>query len=247
MGFTAFVWIAGFVGLCGLLAAAVVGGSRRSQRLRAEFASLSDEARLKRDTEDPARLAIFLAELRSSDWTNNAGALAALQTARDGAGRLAQYEMSYYFRKRRRSGLKSILYRFVAWSMGLIGVLSPLIAPIHEKLNGLKDLGYAAFAVAGALLLANELFGGTRAHIRYINAQLTLERLTIGFAVNWEAWRAVAVRAEEGTVDVERGLALIEQYLTAISDAVAGETAAWSETLQKALENLSASARKPDA
>ena len=85
--------------------------------------------------------------------------MSALFLAVDG---LAEAEVTYYYRRRGTRALISSITRFIAWLLGSIGLLLPLLAGTSSTtFKELGQFGYAFLATAASFLAANSLFGGT--------------------------------------------------------------------------------------
>jgi hypothetical protein len=99
--------------------------------------------------------------------------------------------------------------------------------------------GYVFLAGAAILLLANEVFNGTRSHIRFITAQLTIERLVLLFSIDWERWRG-----NKGTLDDAFGL--LTRFGTELHAVMRAETDEWGAAMEAALQSVAARAKAGD-
>ncbi len=164
-------------GLCAVACTCIV-------YLRIQHASADDH---------PRRMQTFTNVLASVDWKRGDDVPMALQPVRAALLAFIQHELDYYYRVRRGSSMRSNLFRILAWVFATLGVIAPLASAAlgHDW----SKAGYLFFAAAGAVLVANELFGGTTGHIRYITAQIAIEQRVSAFALDWEAWSFATARA----------------------------------------------------
>lgn len=178
--------------------------------------------------EDPRRIQAFRSKLDGLNWDkqNVVDSLSILFAAVDD---LAEAEVQYYYRRRGTRAWISGTTRFVAWLLGSVGLLLPLLAgtaaPIFKEWG---QYGYAFLAAAASCLAANSLFGGTEGHIRFVSTQLELERLITASRVEWCKYLA----EPHGTDDeIAQGFSLILAYANSLHTATIAETGHWGETL----------------
>lgn len=150
--------------------------------------------------------------------------------------KLCQAEIDYYYGRRVASGGWSLIFRLVAVAAGTIGIVAPLIPPGAEFLGGLRPWGYPSIALAGGAITANQVFGSTENHRRYVSAQIQLEFFLTRYQLAWvdllgvmedisdEKWRAA--------------IALNDTLLADMHSTLREETHAWGELISKQLEEL---------
>jgi hypothetical protein len=127
--------------------------------------------------EDPKKLDDFKQKLLGLSW--EAGKeIASIKGAFEAVDALANSEVLYYYSERRSRSRLSGWLRFFSWLFGTVGILLPLLATAYLPSSaGLMPWGYVALAIAASLLTANALFGASTGHIRFVTAQLSLEKL----------------------------------------------------------------------
>ncbi|MFN3579238.1 MAG: SLATT domain-containing protein [Pseudomonas sp.] len=178
--------------------------------------------------EDPRRIQAFRAKLEGLSWDKQsaAGSLSTLFAAVDD---LAEAEVHYYYRRRGTRAWVSGVTRIGAWLLGTIGLLLPLLAGTAAAMfQDWGQYGYAFLAAAASCLAANSLFGGTEGHIRFVLAQLELERLITTSRVGWCQYLAGPHETDEGLAE---GFGIILGYANALHTATLAETGRWGETL----------------
>lgn len=179
--------------------------------------------------EDPRRIKAFRAKLEGLAWDKQSAvkSLSALFAAVDD---LAEAEVYYYYRRRGTRAWISGMTRIGAWLLGTVGLLLPLLSGTNAPM--FKDwgqYGYAFLAAAASCLAANSLFGGTEGHIRFVSAQLELEKLITAYRIGWYKYlTSGSYETDDGLAD---GFALILDYANALHTATITETGRWGETL----------------
>ena len=122
-------------------------------------------------TEDPRRLREFRNATQGLVWDDGKVVESLTQLFR-AVDKLAEAEVSYYYRRRGTRAWISGIARLSAWLFGSIGLLLPLLAVTTNP--GFKEwtqYGYVFLAAAASCLAANSLFGGTEGHIRFVSTQ----------------------------------------------------------------------------
>jgi hypothetical protein len=137
--------------------------------------------------EDPSRLTEFLSKVQELEWTAQTAGVS-LQTLEKSLASLVQAEIQYYYVSRTRRRMLSQFFRWLAFLLGTLGILCPLIEAAYPSLMLAKP-GYIALALAAACFAGNELFGGTSGHIRSVSTQYRLEGLLTKFVIEQSAWR----------------------------------------------------------
>ncbi len=181
--------------------------------------------------EDPRRVRRFRERTESLQWdaANAESSLSELFAAVDD---LAESEVRYYYRRRGTRALISSLARFLAWLLGSVGLLLPLLAgtaaPVFRDWG---QYGYVFLAAAACLLGANALFGGTSGHVRFVQVQLELEKLIAESRIAW--CRHLASTGDSRHLDA--GFELVLAYAQGLHAATLAETGRWGEDALSAL------------
>jgi hypothetical protein len=193
--------------------------------------------------EGPERIAAFLAGTKSLDWSrpNVEASLDVVFVALD---QLVQAEIRYYYGKRKRRRNMSIVLRGLAWLTGSLGLLAPLLAGALGGENSVDRWGYVLLAIAASFIAANSLFSGTSGHIRYVTAQLGLERLIISFRIEW--YQTKSLWPDEQTDEtIKSGFGLMLGFAKDAHGTMSEETKAWGTALEQALANFEAATKSP--
>ena len=159
--------------------------------------------------------------------------LASLNSLFGAVDDLADAELRYYYRRRRTRALISGFTRLGAWALGSIGLICPLLSATNKPcFEGLAIYGYVFLAMAGSLLAANALFGGTDGHVRFVTTQLEIERIITKARVYWCEYMATQ---KVGDVDASKGFEQILTYANELHTSTLAETSRWGETLLREL------------
>jgi hypothetical protein len=180
--------------------------------------------------EDPARIKELLATVQGLQWTSaNPGDT--LQALANALTKMVDAEIEYYYLTRGRRRRASKVFRAFAFLFGTVGLLCPLLeaaAPIGAA--GYAKTGYIFLALAAACIAGNELFGGTRGHIRSVATQYKLEGLLTAFILEWSRWQHdAALRGDP--VDVEPAFAALKLLSQGVHQAIQSETQEWGLTI----------------
>src|ERR1043165_8534754 len=163
-------------------------------------------------SEDPRKLEAFKQKLLGLKWEsgNEAASLKELFGAVDA---LAHAEVLYYYSLRRRRSRWSGILRFLAWTLGTIGILLPLAAAaIPNGGAALSPWGYVALAAAAALLAANALLGASAGHVRFVTTQLSLEKLMTLSRLEWSSLESQSKLGPITPALLSKGFELIQKY-----------------------------------
>lgn len=189
--------------------------------------------------EDPDRLRRFLGELNSVDWqSNQQGALTGTFNALND---LIHHEVQFYYRARKKQRRFSILTRGAAIGLASVGVMIPLLAGADTKLFGAAaPYGYPMLVAAGAVLAVNRMFGATGGHIRYVTAQLELERIITKFRLAWLAYVARQPVHPTGASTAPEAFNLMNDFVDQAYRVIQLETEVWGKSVSEALQEQQA-------
>jgi hypothetical protein len=188
----------------------------------------------KKKIEDPDRIKAFLEKTGSLDWSN---AKDSLSTIKNEAFELLNHEVDYYYRIRQDKKSLSGYLRFGMLLFGTLGILAPLAEA--AKLYSVGNYGYLLLAVSGAFLTANNLFGGTTGHARFVTTQLQLEKIIAIGTVKWNELEKKLDQEAEKTSEVE--LEMFQFIISTLEEAyqlIIDETNDWNESLKVALADF---------
>lgn len=192
----------------------------------------------KNPVEHPSRISLFTNATASLSWTPQSYK-ASLEVLYLELSKLAYAEIEYYYGKRVSSKRISGICRFLAWLLGSIGILVPLLKPVlGEHLpSDFLSWGYVAFGFSGVILLFDSLFSGTQAHQRYTTSQLELEKIYTVFSLEWQAC-AVKLSAEPTAASAMDLLERAVAFANELHRVLGAETSSWQEAVNKSLEDL---------
>ena len=189
-----------------------------------------------RRPENPRRVRRFREQVQALKWeqSNVAQSLFKLFDAVDV---LAEAEVRYYYRRRGTRAWLSGVCRTLAWIFGTIGVLLPLCTAARgTAVESWGPWGYLFLALGGSFLGANALFGGTSGHVRFVSAQIELEKLITTSRIGWCRYLAHIDVEKISDEDIKRGFALVKTYAENLYSTTLSATRYWGETLMKELE-----------
>ncbi|MBL4907148.1 MAG: SLATT domain-containing protein [Sneathiella sp.] len=182
--------------------------------------------------EHPRRMEAFRSKVEVLEWDKQ-NSKASLSVLFDAVNALAESEVRYYYRRRGSRALISGVARTLAWTLGAVGLLLPLLAGTgYPTLEDVGQFGYVFLAAAASCLAANSLFGGTEGHIRFVTTQLELEELITSARVGWCNY---LVKPDETNQSHDDGFALIQSYASALHACTISETGRWGEATLKEL------------
>jgi hypothetical protein len=191
----------------------------------------------RRNPEDPRRLRAFRDQVKVLEWSDGTFAQSA-ESLFNAVDDLATAEVSYYFKRRRTRAMLSGGLNLLTWLFGTAGILVPLIAAANDEWKELNQYGYVGLALAGSFFGANALFGGTSGHMRFVTAQLDLERLITTSRVAFKGYLARCGTTQLTAELREAGVKLVEGYATDLYRTVLAETSSWRETLQAEMQQI---------
>lgn len=188
----------------------------------------------KQRVEDPDRLRRFMEELSNVDWQSQHGS--ALNRTFSALNDLVHHEVQFYYHARKRQRLFSILTRGTAIVLATVGVMIPLLAGADPKLFGpIAPYGYPLLVAAGAALAINRMFGATGGHIRYVTAQLELERIITKFRLSWLQYlssQSNDLAAPSRTTDA---FGILNSFVDQAYAVIQEETVVWGKSVSEAL------------
>lgn len=189
----------------------------------------------RRRAEDPERLKRFLDVIASADWQNQPRE--AIRALFGALNDLAYHEILFYYRARKKQRRLSQLTRALMVLFGTVGVLVPLLAAADaDHFKGWAAYGYPLIAVAAACHVVNRLFGATGGHIRYVTAQLELEKLLTMFRIDCSAWYARNRSDISNSDAIETIFPIFRTFAEAIYKVLQEETNVWGKSVSEALQ-----------
>ena len=183
-------------------------------------------------TEDPRRLHAFRNATQGLVW-DDGNVVESLTQLFRAVDKLAEAEVSYYYRRRGTRAWISGIARLSAWLFGSIGLLLPLLAiTTNPEFKEWTQYGYVFLAAAASCLAANSLFGGTEGHIRFVSTQLELEKMITKARISWCQYLSSQGNDNQ---DSESGFLLIQDYANDLHTITISETGRWGVALLKEL------------
>jgi hypothetical protein len=196
--------------------------------------------------EDPVRMTEFLDAMSSAPWQGSPES--ALDRTFLALNELIHHEVLFYYAARRRHRRLSTLNRGLAIVLGTAGALAPLLAGADpDRFRHIGAYGYPLLVGAAAMLLVNRLFGATGGHIRYVTAQLQLERLITLFRLNWAEVLAHRGGSSLSTAGIVQAFDLLRTFVLDAHKIIQDETNVWGKSVAEALDEYAqyVSARRP--
>jgi hypothetical protein len=188
---------------------------------------------LKAPVEDPERLRDFQRATANLNWTGDHGV--ALNRLFQAVNDLIQAEIVYYYRQRKRRRSYSTISRAIAILAGTAGVLLPLIAVAAPTVvNG--SFGYPFLVLSGAALAVNRLFDSSSGHIRFVTAQLDLERELTKFRIDWEHLKSRIEGGQWLKRQSDEAFSLLRHFTDAAYLILTNETNDWGSVLVEAIK-----------
>lgn len=123
---------------------------------------------------------------------------------------------------------------------GLGGLIPMINSLLLENQSDLKivNLGYIAIAIAGTLLLVDKFFGFSSGWIRFITANMEIERMIVEFEMRWKIETfgkdLENISEEEGKIM----LTLLMDFVFQINEVMKQETNSWVSEFQSNLAEL---------
>jgi hypothetical protein len=185
--------------------------------------------------EDPERLRRFLERLEGADWRSGRGD--ALNSAFVALNDLIYHEVLFYYRARKKQRWFSILTRGAAVLLGTVGVMVPLLAGANPAYFGFAaPYGYPILVAAAAILVINRMFGATGGHIRYVTAQLELERIITKFRLAWIELLSRESTGEDASSKNDEPFQLMNTFVDQAYRVIQEETTVWGKSVSEALQ-----------
>jgi hypothetical protein len=120
---------------------------------------------------------------------------------------------------------------------GTLGILAPLAEA--AKIYEVGNYGYLLLAISGAFLTANNLFGGTTGHARFVTTQLQLEKIIAVGTVKWNELENKLDQDAGKAPEIE--LEMFQFIIRTVEEAyqlIIEETNEWNESLKTALADF---------
>ena len=184
--------------------------------------------------EDPERLEKFLSILEEVDWST--GQVNALNQVFKALNELVHREVLFYYKARKKQRAFSIFTRGLSVILGSVGAMIPLLSAADPVLfKSVTPYGYPFLVGALTLLAVNRMFGATGGHIRYVTAQLELERIVTKFRLDWVQWssRHIFSTCRESTL--EDAFTLLHAFVDSAYRVIQEETTVWGKSVSEAL------------
>ena len=192
----------------------------------------------------PAKLALFRQKLDSLTWDGDKK-LDSLNRLFGEVDSLVQSEIEYYDGLRKARAKLSGLSRVVGWALATAGLLLPLISATEPSAaKSMLPWGYVLLAAAGSVFAGNALLGGSAGHIRFVVAQLTLERAMTEARIGWQAYMELISGKPLTEPAITGGFSLIKNYVDRLYTTALSETSEWAESTLRELEKYASSIAK---
>jgi hypothetical protein len=142
--------------------------------------------------------------------------------------------IEWYQRKRGKKRLGSILTRTIAIALAGIGAICPLIEAALGKEWNLGNWGYVLIALAGVVFWVDRFLGFSTGWMRYIMAEMTLQRNLKQFQFQW-----TALQLDQSVPDkLPKLIELSNKFVDQVDAIVIDETTAWVSEFQSNLSQI---------
>lgn len=147
----------------------------------------------------------------------------------------AQRSIDWYGAKRGKKRLGSILTRTIAIILAGLGALCPLLeAALNKPLWNLGNWGYVLIALAGLVFWVDKLMGYSTGWMRYIMAEMTLQRNLKQFQ-----FKCAALQANNDIEDKHaKYIEFSKEFVDQVDTIVIEETTAWVNEFQSNLAQI---------
>lgn len=146
--------------------------------------------------------------------------------------------IEWYLHNKRPKAAWSRGLRVVAIAFATLGAALPFISALTDEVP--LEWGYLAFACAGAALAFDRFFGSSSAWMRYLMAELSIQRILQKLRLDRTALRAARAARALTEDDVQAELAVLAAAAEAIHLVVEQETLAWVAEFQSNVTALNA-------
>lgn len=171
------------------------------------------------------------------DWTPEQ-ASTSLHTLGTRARNYANSVSKWYLDEKSSKGVPARVLRLSAIIMAASAGIVPMVQQAGSVDQSLHiQPVWASILAAGAIFFhsVDKFFGFSSAWIRYITAEVQIKRLCLDFDLDWEA--LVASLSAPPTQDqIQKGMALVKQFLSQVHSVQTDETRKWAEEFQDALK-----------
>ena len=186
--------------------------------------------------EDPERLRRFLSQLENADWRGSS--TASLEKVFSALNDLVFHEVLFYYKARKKQRSFSVITRGLSILLGTIGVMVPLLAAADpDAFKSVAPYGYPLLVAAGSLLAVNRMFGATGGHIRYVTAQLELERIITKFRLKWLEWLSRDTMTPDNPATAAQAFILMNEFVDDAYQVIQEETVVWGRSVSEALRD----------
>jgi hypothetical protein len=145
-------------------------------------------------------------------------------------------EVLFYYKARKKQRTFSTFTRGLAVFFGSIGVMIPLLAAADSVLfKPIAPYGYPFLVAAAASLAINRMFGATGGHIRYVTAQLELERIITKFRLQWLEWLSRDTMTPGNPATYEQAFTILNEFVDEAYRVIQEETTVWGKSISDAL------------
>jgi len=193
-------------------------------------------------SEDLKRLRDLTTALSAANW--NGGGHASLQKSFHALNDLIYRQIAYYDSERRRRLRWSGITRGLAASLGIAGVVIPLLSSAGSTtFYCLAPYGYPSLVAAAAIITANKMLGVTGGHVRFASTQLELEHITTKFNLKWAEWLSRNGTASQIQATNEQAFTLLNEFSEEAYEVILLETTAWGESVLEGLNEYYKSLR----
>ncbi len=158
--------------------------------------------------------------------------------------------IKWYLKRKRSQSWLSQGVRWFAVLFVVIGGFSPLLSGMGEvtsllpKGSNLDHWGYIFIALSAALVALDRFLGFSTTWMRYMTAQMALQRALEKFQLAWAVWRLSITDNAPTAEQHSAAIALLTSFQQQIGDVVDKEMQTWLSEFQQQLSALQAAVDK---
>lgn len=204
----------------------------------------ADETKKKLDKKLARELRPTAACDLAKDYDSTLAALDALACALE--KRAVEY-INWYLGRKNRPKRWSLPLRGLTVGFFLAGTLVPIVSGdswVKEHLPAIDHWGYLFFAFAGVFILLERHMGFATTWMRYMTAEMALQRAYDKFGLAWALWRLQVGNGSPTPEQVTAAVALLTGFRQEVGDVVDTEFQTWIAEFQEQLAALQAAVEK---
>lgn len=179
--------------------------------------------------------------------TNYDSTLAALDALACGLEKRTVDYINWYLGRKNGPKNWSLSLRWLTLGLFLAGTLVPIVSGdtwVKSKLPEIDHWGYLFFGFAGVFILLERYMGFATTWMRYMKAEMALQRAHDKFRLAWAVWRLHVGKDGPTPEQVTAAVALLTGFREEVGEVVDTEFQTWIVEFQEQLAALQAAVEK---